>query len=549
MEELTIDNTPVKNEKDQEAVIEAVLFTMGGAVELKQLAVSIGQDKETAKAAVDRLMKRYKTGKHGMEILQLEDSYQMCTQSKYYSNLIRIASAPKKQVLSDIDLETLSIIAYEVENSDTCIRRGCVYNIKDAAGKIVRLIRKLENKLGGSRIGKIYVGVGGQSLRSINHAVSKVLGSGTVTEEVLKELDQECRQYRPDMLDVLDIAAPVYYLDNQPETHPIGLGCSRIEAHYKLLVGRPSLRHAVTTNMAEQIKLDVAGVVVAPLALADLILTEQEKLKGCALIDFGAGVTSVTMYKDGSLAGLYVIPLGSHLITRDLMSLGMPEKEAERVKRTYGNAIWEKDNEQQMVTVDLADGQHSSEIKLSDINMVVEVRSREIIENIYARMEDAGVAKDPGYSIVIAGNGAALKNMREALSERFKMDVRYASVRKDLIADGEMIANNPEYTTAAALLLKGTENCALYIAPEPERPKVVEPKIEPKEEPVIAEIEEKQEEPPVEKQSAATTKNRNSGTKKEEEKKNRKGWGIGDLFKNAVDKVGEGIDKALKDEQ
>ena len=65
----------------------------------------------------------------------------------------------------------------------------------------------------------------------------------------------------------------------------------------------------------------------------------------------------------------------------------------------------------------------------------------------------------------------------------------------------------------------------------------------------FAEIEEKQEEPPVEKQSAATTKNRNSGTKKEEEKKNRKGWGIGDLFKNAVDKVGEGIDKALKDEQ
>ena len=65
MEELTIDNTPVKNEKDQEAVIEAVLFTMGGAVELKQLAVSIGQDKETAKAAVDRLMKRYKTGKQG----------------------------------------------------------------------------------------------------------------------------------------------------------------------------------------------------------------------------------------------------------------------------------------------------------------------------------------------------------------------------------------------------------------------------------------------------------------------------------------------------
>lgn len=447
---------------------------------------------------------------------------------------------------------TLSIIAYEVENSDTCIRRGCVYNIKDAAGKIVRLIRKLENKLGGSRIGKVYIGVGGQSLRSINHAVSRVLGSGTVTEEVLKELDQDCWQYRPDMLDILDIAAPAYFLDNQPEAHPVGLGCSRIEARYKLLVGRPSLRHAVTTNMAEQTRLDVAGVIVAPLALADLILTEQEKQRGCALVDFGAGVTSVTMYKDGNLAGLYVIPLGSHLITRDLMSLGMLEKEAERVKRTYGNAIWEKDNEQQMVTVDLADGQHSGEIKLSDINMVVEARSREIIENIYARLEDAGVARESGYSIVIAGNGAALKNMREALGERFKMEVRYASVRKDLIADGEMIANNPEYTTAAALLLKGTENCALYIAPEPERPKVVEPKIELKEEPVIIEVEEKQEEPPVEKKvaaSATTTKNRNSSARKEDEKKKPKGgWGIFDLFDKAVDRAAGKVDDMLNEE-
>ena len=148
MEELTIDNTPMTNEKDQEAVIEAVLFTMGSAVELKQLATAIGQDKETAKAAVERLMKRYQTGKHGMEILQLEDSYQMCTQSKYYSNLIRIASAPKKQVLSDIVLETLSIIAYrqpvtklEIEkirgvSCDHAVNKLVEYNLVKELGRL-----------------------------------------------------------------------------------------------------------------------------------------------------------------------------------------------------------------------------------------------------------------------------------------------------------------------------------------------------------------------------------------------------------------------------
>ncbi len=143
MEELTVDNTPVNNEKDQEAVIEAVLFTMGGAVELKQLAIAIDQDKETAKAAVERLMKRYKTGKHGMEIVQLEDSYQMCTQSKYYSNLIRIASAPKKQVLSDVVLETYRqpVTKLEIEKirgvkSDHAVNRLVEYNLVYEAGRL-----------------------------------------------------------------------------------------------------------------------------------------------------------------------------------------------------------------------------------------------------------------------------------------------------------------------------------------------------------------------------------------------------------------------------
>ena len=139
---------PVENEKDQEAVIEAVLFTMGGAVELRQLAAAIGQDRETARGAAERLMKRNQTGKKGMEILKLEDSYQMCTRSKYYENLIRVAAAPKKQVLSDVVLETLSIIAYrqpvtkmEIEKirgvkSDHAVNRLVEYDLVYEAGRL-----------------------------------------------------------------------------------------------------------------------------------------------------------------------------------------------------------------------------------------------------------------------------------------------------------------------------------------------------------------------------------------------------------------------------
>ena len=139
---------PVENEKDQEAVIEAVLFTMGGAVELRQLAAAIGQDRETARGAAERLMKRYQTGKKGMEILKLEDSYQMCTRPEYYENLIRVAATPKKQVLTDVVLETLSIIAYkqpvtkmEIEKirgvkSDHAVNRLVEYDLVYEAGRL-----------------------------------------------------------------------------------------------------------------------------------------------------------------------------------------------------------------------------------------------------------------------------------------------------------------------------------------------------------------------------------------------------------------------------
>ena len=140
---------PVEDEREQEAVLEAVLFTMGRSVELSQLAAAIGQSRETAAKAMERLSRRYEeSGACGMQILHLEDSYQMCTKSKYYENLIQVASAPKKQVLTEVMLETLSIIAYKqpvtkleiekirVVKSDHAVNRLIEYNLVYEAGRL-----------------------------------------------------------------------------------------------------------------------------------------------------------------------------------------------------------------------------------------------------------------------------------------------------------------------------------------------------------------------------------------------------------------------------
>ena len=362
----------------------------------------------------------------------------------------------------------LSIIAYEVENSATCIRRGCVYNVEETANKIKRLVRKLENKLQGATVGKVYVGIGGQSIKTIEHTVPRVLGTdGVVTEEIIKSLYEECGSYRPDMLDVLAAVSPVYYLDDKPELNPVGVPCNRIEARYKLIVGRPSLKRNVYKSIAERAQIEIAGVMVSPLALANAVLSDDERDLGCALIGFGAGVTTLSVFKNNQLKSLTVIPFGSNLITKDITSLNLVEQEAERLKITYGSAVMDPESEQ-TIQINSADGMGIRDLKLADLNNIVEARIEEILENVYARLDETGLSNSLGAGIVITGGGAALKNLTEVIRKRLNLPVRYAATRKSLLEPREPLAGNPEYAVAIGLLLQGTQNCAAYVAPKPE---------------------------------------------------------------------------------
>ena len=101
------------SKKKMQAVIEAVLFTMGESVELDKLALAVDSDKETVRQVIADMMKQYEKEDRGIKVIELENAFQLCTKKEYYDNLIKVAKAPKKQVLSDTLLETLAIIAYK----------------------------------------------------------------------------------------------------------------------------------------------------------------------------------------------------------------------------------------------------------------------------------------------------------------------------------------------------------------------------------------------------------------------------------------------------
>ncbi len=129
------------------AHVEAILFTMGESVEVSRIAQALGYDEETVMNVINNLRERYEDESFGVQILELDGSFQMCTKPSMYESIIKITNVPKKIVLTDVLLETLSIIAYkqpitkqEIENirgvnSDHSVNKLMEYNLICEVGR------------------------------------------------------------------------------------------------------------------------------------------------------------------------------------------------------------------------------------------------------------------------------------------------------------------------------------------------------------------------------------------------------------------------------
>ena len=130
------------------AIIESILFTMGESVELSKIAAAIELDKNETKRLLDELIKDYESADRGIAIMELDGAYQMCTKPEMYEYLIRIAKQPKHRALTDVLLETLSIIAYkqpitrvEIEkirgvSCDHAVNKLLEYNLIQELGRL-----------------------------------------------------------------------------------------------------------------------------------------------------------------------------------------------------------------------------------------------------------------------------------------------------------------------------------------------------------------------------------------------------------------------------
>ena len=353
---------------------------------------------------------------------------------------------------------SITVLAVVREDSTQCIRKGVVYNIDKTVQCLTNIVTKLKTTLK-TDIAHVYVGVGGQSIRSVRNVIVKDLPADTiVSQEMVNQLMDANRMMSYPDREILEAATQEYKVDQQYQLDPVGIQCNRLEGNFlNILWHRTFYRNL--NKCFDLAGIAIAEMYLAPMVLADSVLSEAEKRSGCVLVDLGAETTTVSVYYKNILRHLAVIPLGGNNITKDIASLQMEETDAEKMKIKYASAYTENSDidNSLMLSIDA-----ERQIESRKFIEVVEARVEEIIENVWFQVP-AEYANNLLGGIILTGGGSNLKNIETAFRNHTHIEkIRTAKfVSQTINATNESInAHDGTMNTVLAILAKGDMNCA-----------------------------------------------------------------------------------------
>lgn len=380
-----------------------------------------------------------------------------------YIVAIEIGSSKIRGALAAVDSTGLvNVLAVQEESANDSVRYGQVRNIEEVASAIGTILDKLEKikAIQPRTIEKVYVGLSGFSVAAASEtSTMKFMQETDITAQIIKELKEKAAASHFSKKEIYEIVPIEYVVNHESTQKPIGCVANSITASYKIVEGNPGIKNNINRVIVDRLKLEPVRFIVTPLAIADCVLSREEKALGCMLVDFGAETTTTVICKGGALKYLITLPMGSRNITRDLMSLNYLEDQAESFKRSIGIIPTGHD------------------VRIADqpaISNYIEARASEIVANVLAQIEYAGLQpSDLPSGIIVTGGGSRLKGLSEKIAEQSKMTVRLAtSPRSIRLSDTSVLADNS--IDIISLLLEAAKNnpvdslSEVIVAPAPQ---------------------------------------------------------------------------------
>lgn len=359
---------------------------------------------------------------------------------------------------------TLQILAFAQEKSTALIKKGVVYNLEQTAQAITKVINTLEKTIG-AKIAKVYVGISGQSVHTIKNVISRNLDKiDIISQKLIDSISDENIGLPVENKEILEVIPQEFKIGNNLQKNPVGVASDQIEGRYLNIVTRSSVHNNLLYSI-EQAQIEVADLIVSPLATAKLVVSESDKKSGCAFVDFGADTTTVAIFKNDILRFLTVIPLGGNNITKDLTSLKIEPTIAEDIKINTGNLNYESKSKDECETL-FVDEDRTREVPIFKINEIIRARTEEIVANVWNQIQLSGYDDQLLAGITITGGASNQRGLIDLIKkttriDRVKIGHPQISLSHSKLTEEQIEKEHPNsLNTVLGLLAIGDINCA-----------------------------------------------------------------------------------------
>ncbi|WP_211251711.1 cell division protein FtsA [Andreprevotia chitinilytica] len=375
-----------------------------------------------------------------------------------------------KNLIVGLDIGTSKVVAVvaEVQDDGTLnvvglgsaasrgLKRGVVVDIEKTVSAIQSALGEAE-LMADCKIREVFTGVAGSHIKGINSDGMVAIKDKEVTQaDVDRAIETASAVNIPTDHQVLHILAQEYMIDGQEGVkEPLGMSGVRLHVNVHIVSGAVSAVQNIT-KCVRRCGLEIAEVILQPLASANAVLTEDEKDLGVCLVDIGGGTTDISVFINGAIRHTAVIPIAGDQITNDIaMALRTPTSEAETIKLQHGVAQRHMTDPQAMIEVPGVGERGARQMSRHTLAEVIEPRVEELYGLVQAELRRFGFEDRLSSGVVITGGAALMPGMTSLAEEIFHMPVRIGLPK--YVGGLAEVVKNPRYSTAVGLLLLAHE--------------------------------------------------------------------------------------------
>ncbi len=330
-------------------------------------------------------------------------------------------AAPETVVGLDIGTTKISVVVAEPDpevglrivgfgtHPSHGLRKGVVVNIEATIRSIKKAVEGAEITAD-RQLNRVVAGIAGGHIQSFNsHGVIPLRNREVGPADIRRVLDAARAVAIPMDREVVYIIPQEYIIDDQDGIRePLGMSGVRFEARVHIVTGAVTSAQNIV-KCCNRAGLDVADIVLEPLASAEAVLIDDERELGVALVDMGGGTTDIVVISEGAVRHTSVLALGGNHVTNDIaVGLRTPAGEAEKIKRRYGCALTSLVGKDETLEVPTVGGRRPRVLGRRILAEIVEPRVEELFSLVRQDIEAAGMEELVASGVVLTGGGALL---------------------------------------------------------------------------------------------------------------------------------------------